>query len=71
MAVISFSSGNHTAENVPLYASGPGSDIFAGLLDNTEVGQGLATAMGFEFSDLPAAEVMGIDTMAQNELAVA
>lgn len=68
---ITFSSGDHTAENVPLYASGPGSDIFAGLLDNTEVGQGLATAMGLEFSDLPAAEVMGVDTMAQNELAVA
>ncbi|WP_438766483.1 alkaline phosphatase [Kushneria sp. TE3] len=69
---ISFSSGNHTAENVPLYASGPGSDIFAGLLDNTEVGQGLATAMGLEFSDLPAAEVMGVDTQLQNsELAVA
>ncbi|ART63953.1 hypothetical protein B9H00_13550 [Kushneria marisflavi] len=69
---ISFSSGGHTAENVPLYASGPGSDIFEGLLDNTEVGQGLATAMGLEFSDLPSAEVVGIDTLMQgNEIAVA
>lgn len=68
---ISFSSGNHTAENVPLYASGPGSDIFAGLLDNTEVGQGLATAMGLEFSDLPNVDVMGVDTQQGSELAVA
>ncbi|REC94301.1 alkaline phosphatase [Kushneria indalinina] len=69
---ISFSSGNHTAENVPLYASGPGSDIFSGLLDNTEVGQGLATAMGLEFADAGSAEVMGVDNQLQaNEMAVA
>ncbi|GHC29965.1 alkaline phosphatase [Kushneria pakistanensis] len=69
---MSFSSDNHTAENVPLYASGPGSDIFAGLLDNTEVGQGLAAAMGLEFSDLPTVDVVGVDTQLQgSELAVA
>lgn len=69
---ISYSSGNHTAENVPLYATGPGADGFAGLLDNTEVSQNIASAMGLEFSDVASADVVGVDTMMQGtELAVA
>ena len=36
-----FTSRDHTATMVPLFAFGPGEKVFAGFLDNTEVGQRL------------------------------
>ncbi|MBI9021399.1 MAG: alkaline phosphatase [Verrucomicrobia bacterium] len=34
-----FVHGGHTATMVPLFAFGPGSDVFHGILDNTDIGQ--------------------------------
>lgn len=34
-----FTSGDHTAEMVPLFAFGPGSEAFGGILDNTDIGR--------------------------------
>ena len=34
---VSYLSGNHTGEDVPLYSTGPGSRRFAGSIDNTEI----------------------------------
>jgi alkaline phosphatase len=35
--VMHFSSGHHTAEPVPVYAYGPGSEDFCGVYQNTEI----------------------------------
>lgn len=40
---IEWSTGDHTATAVPLFAFGPGSAAFAGFQDNTDVGKKLAT----------------------------
>jgi alkaline phosphatase len=37
--VAEYTTGGHTAELVPLFASGPGADSFAGMIDNQRVGQ--------------------------------
>jgi alkaline phosphatase len=34
-----FTCGGHTAEMVPLFAFGPGSEVFGGILDNTDIGR--------------------------------
>lgn len=34
-----FVHGNHTASMVPLFAYGPGSEVFHGILDNTDIGK--------------------------------
>ena len=39
-----FVHGSHTATMVPLFAFGPGSEAFSGVMDNTEIGQ---TMIGF------------------------
>jgi alkaline phosphatase len=41
-------SGNHTVDPVPLFASGPGSSYFKGVMDNTEVFFGMANALGLD-----------------------
>jgi alkaline phosphatase len=41
-------SGNHTVDPVPLFASGPGSSYFKGTMDNTEVFFGMANALGLD-----------------------
>ncbi|MDR0647966.1 MAG: alkaline phosphatase [Synergistaceae bacterium] len=38
----------HTADDVPLSASGPGSDYFKGVMDNTEVFYGMVGALGLD-----------------------
>ncbi|MGE0639278.1 MAG: alkaline phosphatase [Thermoanaerobaculia bacterium] len=37
----------HTGEDVPLYASGPGAERFAGVLDNTEIPRRLVSLLGW------------------------
>ncbi len=34
-----YTTGGHTAQMVPLFASGPGAQAFAGIIDNYRVGQ--------------------------------
>lgn len=46
IARVGWSTGGHTAVNVPIFAYGPGSAHFRGTLDNTEVGARLQQAMG-------------------------
>ena len=38
--------GGHTANMVPLFAYGPGAEIFSGVLDNTDVARIISTLMG-------------------------
>ncbi len=38
----------HTAEWVPVFAEGPGSERFAGVMDNTHIGRTIADLMGLE-----------------------
>lgn len=45
-ARIGWSTGGHTAVNVPIFAYGPGSSRFKGTLDNTEVGIRLQEVLG-------------------------
>jgi len=37
--VADYTTGGHTAQMVPLFASGPGAEAFAGMIDNNRVGQ--------------------------------
>jgi alkaline phosphatase len=37
--VAEYTTGGHTAQMVPLFASGPGAEAFAGMIDNSRVGQ--------------------------------
>lgn len=43
---ISFSSGYHTATMIPVYAYGPGAELFSGMYENTEIYNKLLLAMG-------------------------
>jgi len=43
----------HTVEDVVIYASGPGANRFAGLLDNTEVFFAMADALGLQLPLVP------------------
>lgn len=45
--------GPHTVDDVPLYASGPGSSYFKGVIDNTEVFFGMANALGLDLTRAP------------------
>ena len=36
----------HSGEDVPLYATGPGSELFGGVMDQPEVGQAIQRALG-------------------------
>ncbi len=45
---ITGTSGPHTVDPVPLFASGPGSSYFKGTMDNTEVFFGMANALGLD-----------------------
>jgi alkaline phosphatase len=40
------STGVHTLQDVPVFASGPGAEYFGGVMDNTEVFFGMAAAIG-------------------------
>ncbi|MEN8126343.1 MAG: alkaline phosphatase [Planctomycetota bacterium] len=41
-----WTSGSHTAADVPVYAFGPGSEQFAGVMDNTELSKRIAALTG-------------------------
>ena len=46
-AVVRWATSDHSSQWVPLFAFGPGSERFTGVLDNTEVGVLAAHALGF------------------------
>lgn len=43
-----WATGEHSSQWVPLFAFGPGAERFTGVLDNTEVGQLMAEALGLK-----------------------
>ena len=45
---IGWTTGGHTGVDVPLYAFGPGADLFSGALSNDEVGRRLFRALGVD-----------------------
>ncbi len=46
---ITFSTGDHTATNVPVFAFGPGSEKFSGEMENTDVSKKIAEALEVSF----------------------
>jgi alkaline phosphatase len=48
MVTLSFSTKDHTAVMVPVYAYGPGSDKFTGIFENTDIFKKIITAFGFD-----------------------
>jgi len=44
-----WTSKGHTAATVPVYAYGPGSDLFSGSMDNTDIPRKIATLMGIHY----------------------
>ncbi|MFC5711962.1 alkaline phosphatase [Thalassorhabdus alkalitolerans] len=49
-AGVGWSSTDHTGEEVPLYAYGPGSELLTGLVDNTDVPKAMAEAMNVDLT---------------------
>lgn len=47
-ALISWASGGHSNGYVPVYAIGPGTEIFQGRIDNTEIAPGMARIAGYQ-----------------------
>jgi len=47
-ATVRWATGDHSSQWLPLFAFGPGADRFTGVLDNTEVGQLMAEALGLK-----------------------
>jgi len=47
-ATVRWATGDHSSQWLPLFAFGPGAERFTGVLDNTEVGQRIAQALGLE-----------------------
>jgi alkaline phosphatase len=45
---LNFSTKDHTAVMVPVYAYGPGAEEFTGIYDNTEIFQKILTCYRFE-----------------------
>lgn len=48
IAHIGWTTGNHTAEYVPVYAVGAGQDLFRGKMNNTEIAKRIAKAAGYK-----------------------
>ncbi len=48
VALISWASGGHSNGYVPVYAVGPGTEIFQGRIDNIEIAPGIAKIAGYE-----------------------
>lgn len=51
LAAVKWSGTGHTAVSVPVMACGPGQGLLAGRIDNSQVGQRLAEALGLAFTD--------------------
>lgn len=47
-AIVHWATGEHSSQWVPLFAFGPGAELFTGVLDNTEIGVLAAHALGFK-----------------------
>lgn len=45
---LKFVSNGHTASMVPVFAFGPGADLFSGIYDNTQIYYRIKKAMGWE-----------------------
>lgn len=48
-ARVGWTTSSHTAGNVPVFAVGAGSELFAGKMDNTDIPKKICSAMGIEF----------------------
>lgn len=48
-AHIGWTTGDHSAANVPVFAIGAGSGLFSGRMDNTDIPKRICEAMGIEF----------------------
>ena len=48
VAMISWASGGHSNGYVPIFAIGPGTEIFQGRIDNIEIAPGMAKIAGYE-----------------------
>lgn len=48
IAMVGWTSPNHTAGYVPVFAVGAGSDLFVGKMDNTEIPKRIAKAAGYK-----------------------
>ena len=48
-ARIGWTTGDHSAANVPVFAIGAGSDLFSGRMDNTDIPKRICEAMGVKF----------------------
>ena len=46
-----FSTFSHTGAHVPLYAWGPGAELFSGVMDNTDVAKTVAFLLGLSFPE--------------------
>jgi alkaline phosphatase len=53
---IEYSTGGHTAVDVPLYAFGAGAHLRCGVLDNTDVAGWMAEAMGLDMPEAQASD---------------
>jgi alkaline phosphatase len=45
---VGWSSLEHTSQWVPLFAFGPGAELFGGVLDNTDLAVRMAAALGLD-----------------------
>ncbi len=45
---LTFATDGHSAAMVPVFATGPGSEAFSGIYDNTEIAERIAAALGLE-----------------------
>ena len=48
LALVGWTSGDHTAEYVPVFAIGAGSKAFFGKMDNTDIPKRIAKAAGYK-----------------------
>lgn len=51
VALISWASGGHSNGYVPVYAIGPGTEVFQGRIDNIEIAPAMARIAGYEIED--------------------
>ena len=51
MALISWASGGHSNGYVPIYAIGPGTDVFQGRIDNIEIAPAMARIAGYQVEE--------------------
>lgn len=61
LPLVGGTTGVHTMQDVPIFASGPGADFFGGVMDNTEVFVGIANALGLD-PTAPDGLVVGPET---------